>query len=316
MGTPDFAVPTLTEIVGQGHEVAAVYTQPPRAAGRGMAERRSPVHEAASALRPARSHADQPEAARRGRAFRRARRRRRRRRRLRADPAEGLSRGAARRLPQPHASLLPRWRGAAPIARADHGRRPETGVMVMRMEEGLDTGPVAMSRAGRDRPRRDRGRIVRRLARARRRPDGAGARGAVARRPRLHAAGGGRRHLRQEDRQGRDAHRLVAAGARGPQPHPRPVARPRRLVRGRPRQGAGADQGAALDACGRRPPAAGTGLVPRCGSATRHRPRRRSDHRLRRRRRAADRGAARRQGPGQGGGIPARAADARCTRVA
>ena len=54
-GTPDFAVPTLTEIVGQGHEVAAVYTQPPRAAGRGMDERRSPVHDVADALRHRRS---------------------------------------------------------------------------------------------------------------------------------------------------------------------------------------------------------------------------------------------------------------------
>ena len=56
-GTPAFAVPTLTEIVGQGHEVVAVYTQPPRAGRRGMAERRSPVHDVAEALRHSRPHA-------------------------------------------------------------------------------------------------------------------------------------------------------------------------------------------------------------------------------------------------------------------
>ena len=144
-GTPDFAVPTLTEIVGQGHEVAAVYTQPPRAAGRGMAERKSPVHEVAErfalpVLTPLRLRAE-------GEAQRFAA--------LEVDV--GVIAAYGQILPKAfldapqhgcvnlHGSLLPRWRGAAPVARAIMAGDRETGVMVMRMEEGLDTGPVAMS---------------------------------------------------------------------------------------------------------------------------------------------------------------------------
>jgi methionyl-tRNA formyltransferase len=143
-GTPRFAVPTLTEIVGQGHEVAAVYTQPPRPAGRGLGERRSPVHEVAEqfALKvrhPATlKHRDEAE----------------RFAALGVDAAVVVAYGLI--LPRPfleapkhgclnlHASLLPRWRGAAPIARAIMAGDTETGVMVMHMDEGLDTGPVAM----------------------------------------------------------------------------------------------------------------------------------------------------------------------------
>ena len=144
-GTPDFAVPTLTEIVGQGHEVVAVYSQPPRAAGRGMGERKSPVHEAAERFRlpvmtPARLKAE-------GEAERFAA----------LAPDVGVIVAYGQILPKAfldappngclnlHGSLLPRWRGAAPIARAVMAGDAETGVMVMRMEEGLDTGPVAMS---------------------------------------------------------------------------------------------------------------------------------------------------------------------------
>ena len=144
-GTPDFAVPTLTEIVGQGHEVAVVYTQPPRAAGRGMAERKSPVHQAAErfglpVLTPNRLKAE-------GEAERFAM--------LAVDV--GVVAAYGKILPKAfldappngfvnlHGSLLPRWRGAAPVARAIMAGDGETGVMVMRMEEGLDTGPVAMS---------------------------------------------------------------------------------------------------------------------------------------------------------------------------
>ncbi len=144
-GTPDFAVPTLTEIVGQGHEVAAVYTQPPRAAGRGMAERKSPVHAVAErfalpVFTPTRlKPEDEAE-------------------RFRALGVDvGVVAAYGRILPKSfldappdgfvnlHGSLLPRWRGAAPVARAIMAGDTETGVMVMRMEEGLDTGPVAMS---------------------------------------------------------------------------------------------------------------------------------------------------------------------------
>jgi methionyl-tRNA formyltransferase len=144
MGTPEFAVPTLTEIVGAGHEVVAVYSQPPRPAGRGMAERPSPVAEAAGRLgidvRTPKSLRDPAEmdalAA------------------LEADVAVVVAYGlilpeavlAAPRLGclNLHASLLPRWRGAAPIQRAIMAGDAETGIAVMKMEAGLDTGPVGM----------------------------------------------------------------------------------------------------------------------------------------------------------------------------
>lgn len=144
MGTPDFAVPTLSEIVGQGHEVVAVYSRAPARAGRGMAERLSPVHTAAQGfgipvLTPASLRT--PEAAETfaGHA---------------ADVAVVVAYGMI--LPEAilaapelgclnlHASLLPRWRGAAPIQRAVMAGDAETGVAVMQMEKGLDTGPVAM----------------------------------------------------------------------------------------------------------------------------------------------------------------------------
>lgn len=145
MGTPDFAVPALSEIVGAGHDVVAVYTQPPRPAGRGMEERKSPVYafaeEAALPLFTPRTlkRADfQDEFAA-----------------LAADVAVVAAYGLI--LPKPildapplgclnlHGSLLPRWRGAAPIQRAIMAGDRETGVMVMKMDEGLDTGPVALA---------------------------------------------------------------------------------------------------------------------------------------------------------------------------
>lgn len=144
-GTPAFAVPTLTEIVGQGHEVVAVYTQPPRAAGRGMSERRSPVHDIAVSLGlPVRAPASLKNPDEAG-AF------------ALLEPEVAVVVAYGQILPKAfleapphgclnlHASLLPRWRGAAPVARAIMAGDAETGVMVMQMEEGLDTGPVAMS---------------------------------------------------------------------------------------------------------------------------------------------------------------------------
>jgi methionyl-tRNA formyltransferase len=144
-GTPSFAVPTLTEIVGHGHDVAAVYTQPPRAAGRGLAARPSPVHDVAGrfglpVLAPARLKGE-------GEAERFAA--------LGVDVGVVVAYGQI--LPEAflaaprhgflnlHGSLLPRWRGAAPVARAIMAGDAETGVMVMRVEAGLDTGPVAMA---------------------------------------------------------------------------------------------------------------------------------------------------------------------------
>jgi methionyl-tRNA formyltransferase len=144
MGTPDFAVPTLAEIVGAGHEVVAAYSQPARAAGRGMAERKSPVQSFAETsgipvLTPQTMKDAEPQAvfAAHG-----------------ADAAVVVAYGlllpmavlAAPRLGcfNLHASALPRWRGAAPIQRAIMAGDAETAVMAMRMEQGLDTGPVCL----------------------------------------------------------------------------------------------------------------------------------------------------------------------------
>lgn len=142
MGTPDFAVPVLEALIARGHAIAAVYCQPPRPAGRGLAPRVSAVH--AKALEQGidvRTPASlkTPEA-RRDFAS------------LAADAAVVVAYGLL--LPKPvleaprlgcfnvHASLLPRWRGAAPIQRAIMAGDAETGVSIMRMEEGLDSGPV------------------------------------------------------------------------------------------------------------------------------------------------------------------------------
>lgn len=145
MGTPDFAVPTLLELVGQGHEILTCYTRAPAPAGRGMELRRSPVHEQADALgipvfHPASLKAEEEKA--RFAAFE-------------ADAAVVVAYGmilprAILEAPEHgcynlHASLLPRWRGAAPINRAIMAGDAETGVMVMKMARGLDTGPVAMA---------------------------------------------------------------------------------------------------------------------------------------------------------------------------
>ena len=143
MGTPDFAVPTLLELTG-AHEIAAVYTRAPKSAGRGMAERRSPVHEAAEKLRLPVLHPATLKGETAADAFRAHK----------ADVAVVVAYGLL--LPKPileapkfgclnlHASLLPRWRGAAPINRAIMAGDAESGISVMRMEEGLDTGPVAL----------------------------------------------------------------------------------------------------------------------------------------------------------------------------
>jgi methionyl-tRNA formyltransferase len=145
MGTPDFAVPTLVEIIGAGHEVAAVYTRAPQPAGRGMELRPSPVAREAErfgipVLTPKSLRDAGAAAAMRAHG---------------ADAAVVVAYGLI--LPKPildafpfgcfnlHASLLPRWRGAAPIQRAIIAGDRETGVMVMKMEEGLDTGPIAMA---------------------------------------------------------------------------------------------------------------------------------------------------------------------------
>jgi methionyl-tRNA formyltransferase len=144
MGTPDFAVPLLSEILTAGHEVVAVYTQPPRPAGRGMSERKSAVHAFADgagipvvAPKSLKGEAEQQAFARH-----------------RADVAVVVAYGLI--LPKPvldaprhgclnlHASALPRWRGAAPIQRAIMAGDAETAATVMRMGAGLDTGPICL----------------------------------------------------------------------------------------------------------------------------------------------------------------------------
>jgi methionyl-tRNA formyltransferase len=145
MGTPDFAVPTLAELIAQGHDIAAVYSQPPRPKGRGMALEPGPVHKFAERAKlpvrtPLSLKGEDEQAAFAA---------------LDLDAAVVVAYGLL--LPKPiletpmlgcfnlHGSLLPRWRGAAPIQRAVMAGDAETGVMVMRMDEGLDTGPVLMA---------------------------------------------------------------------------------------------------------------------------------------------------------------------------
>lgn len=147
MGTPDFAVPVLDALAGAGHEIAAVYTQPPRRAGRGKKTLPSPVQARAEALglpvrTPVSLKGDDEQAAFAG---------------LNADVAVVAAYGLI--LPKAvlaapahgclnvHASLLPRWRGAAPIQRAILAGDAETGVCIMQMEAGLDTGPVRLREA-------------------------------------------------------------------------------------------------------------------------------------------------------------------------
>ncbi len=147
MGTPDFSVPVLDALVSAGHEVVAVYCQPPRPAGRGKKDRPSPVQQRAEALGLDVRHpvslkgaAEQADFAALG-----------------ADVAVVVAYGLI--LPQAildmpkagclniHASLLPRWRGAAPIHRAIMAGDSHTGVCIMQMEAGLDTGPVLLCEA-------------------------------------------------------------------------------------------------------------------------------------------------------------------------
>jgi methionyl-tRNA formyltransferase len=148
MGSPDFAVPALRALHGAGHTIAVVYCQPPRPAGRGHAVRPCPVQAAAEALglavrTPARLRRDEAEHA----AFAA----------LDLDAAVVCAYGLI--LPTPmlvaprlgciniHASLLPRWRGAAPIQAAILAGDSETGITIMQVEEGLDTGPMLLREA-------------------------------------------------------------------------------------------------------------------------------------------------------------------------
>lgn len=164
MGTPDFSVPVLDALVDAGHEICAVYCQPPRPAGRGKKDRPSSVQARAEALQldvrypvSLKGPADQADFAALG-----------------ADVAVVVAYGLI--LPQAildaprhgclniHASLLPRWRGAAPIHRAIMAGDTETGVCIMQMEAGLDTGPVLLRRATPIEPEETTGQLHDRLS--------------------------------------------------------------------------------------------------------------------------------------------------------
>ena len=147
MGTPDFSVATLEALAEAGHEIVAVYSQPPRPAGRrGLELVKSPVHQAAErrgipVFTPVNFREEADRAAFRAHG---------------ADVAvvvayglllpEAILTGTRLGCYNGHASLLPRWRGAAPIQRAIMAGDEETGMMVMKMDKGLDTGPVALTR--------------------------------------------------------------------------------------------------------------------------------------------------------------------------
>ncbi|MBX4967513.1 methionyl-tRNA formyltransferase [Rhizobium binae] len=147
MGTPEFSVPTLRLLVDAGHRIVAVYTQPPRPGGRrGLDLQKSPVHQAAELLGlPVFTPVNfkDPEEREKFAAFK-------------ADVAvvvayglllpEAVLNGTREGCYNGHASLLPRWRGAAPIQRAIMAGDAKTGMMVMKMDKGLDTGAVALSR--------------------------------------------------------------------------------------------------------------------------------------------------------------------------
>ncbi|MEK0164459.1 methionyl-tRNA formyltransferase [Phaeobacter sp. A36a-5a] len=147
MGTPEFSVPVLDALVDAGHEIAAVYCQPPRPAGRGKKDRPTPVHARAIELGLDVRHPVSLKGAEQQAEFAD----------LRADVAVVVAYGLI--LPQAvldapihgclniHASLLPRWRGAAPIHRAIMAGDSQTGVCIMKMEAGLDTGPVLLREA-------------------------------------------------------------------------------------------------------------------------------------------------------------------------
>ncbi len=146
MGSPEFAVPALDALVEAGHDVAAVYCQPPRPAGRGKADRRTAVHQRAEELglevRTPRTLRDADEQAKFAA--------------LGADLGVVAAYGLIlprRILEAPrlgcvniHASLLPRWRGAAPVQRAILAGDSVTGVTIMKMDAGLDTGPMLLKR--------------------------------------------------------------------------------------------------------------------------------------------------------------------------
>ena len=180
MGTPDFAVPTLAALIEAGHDIAAVYTRAPKQAGRGLADRPSPIHRFAAERGltvhcPSSLKSSEEQAA------------------FRAHRAEaavvvayglilppGILEAPRHGCLNVHASLLPRWRGAAPIQRAIMAGDRVTGVSIMRMSAGLDEGPVCLATEVPITPETTAGMLHDRLARGRRAAWRAGALGKLA----------------------------------------------------------------------------------------------------------------------------------------
>ncbi len=213
MGTPDFSVPVLDSVVAAGHRVVAVYSQPPRPAGRGLAEVKSAVHRRAEALglpvrtpKNFKSEIDRAEFAA-----------------MNADAAVVVAYGLL--LPKAvldaprlgcfnvHASKLPRWRGAAPIQRAIMAGDTVTAVNIMRMDAGLDTGPVCLGRDVPISPAITAGQLHDRTFGVRRRTHGRSLGAARSRHARSRAAADGGRHLRSQDRQARNPYRFHSRGS-------------------------------------------------------------------------------------------------------
>ena len=284
MGAPEFATPTLSALLEQGHEVVAVYTRAPKPAGRrGLEIAKTPVHRARRCARLARRDDRDAAHARSAGRVPRLRSGRRGRRRLRAHPAAAVLAAPKFGCLNVHASLLPRWRGAAPIQRAIMAGDAETGVDLMRIEEGLDTGPVALEARAPIRPGDTAGDLTAILAAlgakliAKRLPglaagrlDLSPAERARARRTRARSKRAKRRSI------GRPTRSACATTFTGSPPRPAPIRRDRM------RRTDGADRDSARRR--RRPQ-----------RAARRRPRRRNDRRLRDERDSGRRSPARRQ---------------------
>ena len=281
-GTPEFARAALERLHAAGFAIALVLTQPDRPAGRGMKLHASPVKQfaleqgiAVAQPRSLRLDGKYPEDAAAAQAAIEA---------ARADVMVVAAYGLI--LPQwvldaprlgclnIHASLLPRWRGAAPIHRAIEAGDAQTGVTIMQMDAGLDTGAMLLGEARAHRRRRHHGVAARQARGAGRAADRRGAGAGRLRRPEARGAARRRRHLRAQDRQGRGRDRLVAAGRgdRAANPRLRSVPRRDRHRRGRSGQAVGgrAVRGARRGggAPGLIEAAAPDGLQVRCGDGT------------------------------------------------
>ncbi len=297
LGTSEFAVPALRALVDAGHDVAAVYTRAPKPAGRGQQERRTPVHELALSLglpvRTPRSLRNDEEA----QAFKA----------LDLDAAVVVAYGHI--LPRGfleapvlgciniHGSLLPRWRGAAPIHRAILAGDAETGVTTMRMDEGLDTGPMLLAERTPISAADTADTLHDRLAELGARLIVSTLDGLVRKTLEPVPQPQEGRHLRPQARQGGRRARLAAAGGRARAQGARLPSLARHVVRRRcRRRRRRTHQG----------PGGGAGARRRRAGYGEHRPRRLSDRGLRRRRAEAPEAAARRQVGPAGRCLPAR----------